>query len=168
MAERMRATAPSGGHRAPVTGVLLAALFALLGVLGLQGFPAAASTDALRTSVGVAVAAQHGPAPAPDLTSAPAPTPTPALAPAPAKAQADSRTGVHDTCVTTCGQPPRVGRVTAGEWHAPPPGGLSLPPGLVVPLPEAGLPLPDALDAVTPSRHSAQYSGRGPPPPTGI
>ncbi|MGW0569350.1 hypothetical protein [Streptomyces tauricus] len=158
MAERMRATAPSGGHRAPVTGVLLAALFTLLGVLGLQGFPAAASTDALRTSVGVAVAAQHGPAPAPAL--APAPTP--------AKAQADSRAGVHDTCVTTCGQPPRVGRVTAGEWHAPPPGGLSLPPGLVIPLPEAGLPLPDALGAVTPSRHSAQYSGRGPPPPTGI
>ncbi|UPZ33420.1 hypothetical protein MUK60_39905 [Streptomyces sp. LRE541] len=162
MAERMRATAPSGGHRAPVTGVLLAALFTLLGVLGLQGFPAVASTDALRTSVGVAVAAQHGPAPAPALAPAPTPTPTPA------KAQADSRTGVHDTCVTTCGQPPRAGRVTAGEWHAPPPGGLSLPPGLVVPLPEAGLPLPDALGAVTPSRHSAQYSGRGPPPPTGI
>ncbi|MCW8096159.1 hypothetical protein [Streptomyces tauricus] len=166
MAERIRATAPSGGHRAPVTGALLAALFALLGVLGLQGVPAAASTDALRTSV--AVAAQHGPAQVPAPALAPARAPAPAPAPAPAKAQADTRTGVHDTCVTACGQPPRAGRVTAGEWHAPPPGGLSLPPGLVVPRPATGLPLPDALGAVTPSPHSAQYSGRGPPPSTGI
>ncbi|MFL1905552.1 hypothetical protein ACJWDR_41555 [Streptomyces tauricus] len=164
MAERIRATAPSDGPRAPVTGALLAALFTLLGVLGLQGVPAAASTDALRTSV--AVATQHGPAQAPAPALAPAPDAAPA--PAPAKAQADTRTGVHDTCVTACGQPPRAGRVTAGEWHAPPPGGLSLPPGLVVPRPATGLPLPDALGAVTPSPHSAQYSGRGPPPSTGI
>ncbi|MFJ2261685.1 hypothetical protein ACIOKD_25685 [Streptomyces sp. NPDC087844] len=147
MAERIRTASPTGRHRAPVTGVLLAALFTLLGVLGLQGNSAAASSDALTS---VAVAAHHSPAPAP------------------AQARADTRTGVDDTCTSACGQPPRAGRVTAGEWHTPPPGGVSVPPRLVVPLPKPGLSLPGALGASTPSQHSTRHSGRGPPPPTGI
>ncbi|MFE1797383.1 hypothetical protein ACFW9L_14585 [Streptomyces sp. NPDC059517] len=151
MAERDRTASSTGSRRAPVTGVLLAALFTLLGVLGLQGNPAAASSDALTS---VAVTAHHSQALTP--------------APPPAKAQPDTRAGVDDTCTTACGQPPRAGRVTAGEWHAPPPGGVSVPPGLVAPLPKPGLPLPTALGAFTPSQHSAQHSGRGPPPPTGI
>ncbi|MEW2566228.1 hypothetical protein [Streptomyces sp. NPDC047070] len=163
MAERVRATSSPAGHRAPVTGVLLAALFTLLGVLGLQSNPAAASNDAL-TSAAVAAHRSQAPGPAPASTSAPAPAP----APAPAKAQADTRTGVDDSCTTTCGQPPRAGRVTAGEWHAPPPGGVSAPPGLVVPLPGSGLSPPTAPGAFTPSQHTTQHSGRGPPPSTGI
>ncbi|MFE7036177.1 hypothetical protein ACFU9Y_38350 [Streptomyces sp. NPDC057621] len=157
MAERVRATSSPAGHRAPVTGVLLAALFTLLGLLGLQGNPAAASNDALTSAT---VAAHH--------SQAPGPAPASTSAPAPAKAQADTRTGVDDSCTTTCGQPPRAGRVTAGEWHAPPPGGVSAPPGLVVPLPEPGLSPPTALDAFAPSQHTTQHSGRGPPPPAGI
>ncbi|MFH8468491.1 hypothetical protein [Streptomyces sp. NPDC017991] len=153
MAEHIRTASPTARHRPPVTGVLLAALFTLLGVLGLQGDPAAASSDTLTS---VAVTAHHGPAPAP------------APAPAKAKAKADTHTGVDDTCATACGQPPRAGRVTAGEWHAPPPGGVSVPPGLVVPLPKPGLPPPTALGAFTPAQHYERHSGRGPPPPTGI
>ncbi|MCX4234975.1 MULTISPECIES: hypothetical protein [Streptomyces] len=154
MAERIRAASPPGGHRAPVTGVLLAVLLTVLGVLGLQGNPAAGSSDALTS---VAVAAHHSAAPATGVSAS-----------APAGARADARTGVDDSCPTACGQPPRAGRVTAGEWHAPPPGGFLVPPGLVVPLAKPGPPLPAALGAFTPSQHSPRHSGRGPPPPTGI
>ncbi|WP_159074259.1 hypothetical protein [Streptomyces dioscori] len=166
MTERTRVASPTAGHRAPVTGVLLAALFTLLGVLGLQGNPAAASYDALTS---VTVAAHDSRA----LATATAPASATATATATAQAQADTRqadtrTGVDDTCTTVCGQPPRAGRVTAGEWHASPPGGVPVPPGLVVPLAKPGLPLPTALGAFTPSQHSEQHSGRGPPPPTDI
>ncbi|MFD6287345.1 hypothetical protein [Streptomyces sp. NPDC060205] len=161
MAERVRAASPVGRDRAPVTGVLLAALFTLLGVLGLQGHPAAASSSALTSA---AVAAHHIQAPGPAAALAPAPAP----APAPAKAQADTRTGVDDSCATACGQPPRAGRVTAGEWHAPPPVGVPVPPGLVVPLPEPGPALPTALGAFALPQHTTQHSGRGPPLPAGI
>ncbi|WP_328498555.1 hypothetical protein OHS59_41855 [Streptomyces sp. NBC_00414] len=152
-AERTRAASPTAGHRPPVTGMLLAALFTLLGVLGLQGIPATASPG---TPTPVPVATHHSPAP------------EHVLAHVLAKAEADTRTGVDDTCTTVCGQPPRAGRSTAGEWHAPPPAGVSVPAGLVVPLPEPGPPQSAAPGAFTPPQHSARHSGRGPPPSTGI
>lgn len=89
MAQQTRASSTSDSRNlTPITGALLSALFALLGVLGLQGIPAAASTVA-PTPV-AAVAYQHL-APAAEIprrrVSPPRPTPvaTPTTsAPAPA------------------------------------------------------------------------------------
>ncbi|MDQ1041037.1 hypothetical protein QFZ75_007453 [Streptomyces sp. V3I8] len=133
----------TGRKNAPVTGMVLAALFTLLGVLGLQGAPFAAPSG---SPAPAATAAHHGSG----------------------TAATGIRNGVDDTCATACGQPPRAGRVTPGEWHVPPPGAVPVPAGLVLPLPEPGPPMAAAPGAFAPLQHCARHSGRGPPPPTGI
>ncbi|WP_413755501.1 hypothetical protein [Streptomyces sp. MMBL 11-3] len=141
--------------RAPVTGMVLAALFTLLGVLGLQGVPAGApagSAAGVPAPAAAAAAAAHHVA----HTAAPG-------------VHHRVHHGVDDTCATACGQPPpRAGRVTPGEWHAPPPGAVSVPAGLVLPLPEPGPPAPAPPGAFAALWQCAQHSGRGPPLPTGI
>ncbi|WP_221353652.1 hypothetical protein [Streptomyces beigongshangae] len=145
--------------RGPVTRMLLATLFTVLGVLGLQGGPAGALPGA---PAPVAVAAHQGPAPAaygsPAAHTATAPT---------APTATGSTRSADDTCTAPCGRPPRAGRAAPAEWHVPPPGGVCVPPGLLLPLPEPGPPLPAAPGAFTPPQHCAHHSGRGPPPPTG-
>ncbi|MFS8204132.1 hypothetical protein ACLVWQ_36355 [Streptomyces sp. CWNU-52B] len=131
--------------------MVLATLFALLGVLGLQGIPATASPG---TPTAITAVAPHSSPQAPAARAADAPAVT--------------RNSVGDTCVSACGQPPRAVRATAGEWHAPSPGAVSVPPGPVVPLPEPGPPLVVSPGAVTPPQHSTRHSGRGPPSSTGI
>ncbi|MEV4035949.1 hypothetical protein [Streptomyces umbrinus] len=155
MAQRTRASSTSDSRNlTPVAGALLSALFALLGVLGLQGIPAAASTVA---STPVAAAAYQSPAPAAEIPPATS-----------VATKADTRSSAEDKCTTTCGQQPRVGRATPGEWHTLSPGGVSVPPGLVLPLPESGPQLPLPQGTFTPPQHSERHSGRGPPPSNGI
>ncbi|TRO59817.1 MULTISPECIES: hypothetical protein [unclassified Streptomyces] len=155
MAQQTRASATSTSRNlTPITGALLSALFALLGVLGLQGIPAAASPAA---PTPVAAAAHQSPAPAA------------AIPPATSVAtQADTRSNADDKCTTACGQQPRVGRATPGEWHTLSPGGVSVPTSLVLPLPEPGQQLPLSQGTFTPPQHSERHSGRGPPPSNGI
>ncbi|MEU9876046.1 hypothetical protein [Streptomyces phaeochromogenes] len=155
MAQQTRASSTSDGRNlAPITGALLSALFALLGVLGLQGIPAAASPVAAASA---AAAVHQSPAPAAEVP--------PATSVATA---ADTRSNADDKCTTTCGQQPRVGRAAPGEWHTLSPGGVSVPPSLVLPLPESGPQLPLSQGTFTPPQHSERHSGRGPPPSNGI
>ncbi|QQM38803.1 hypothetical protein [Streptomyces liliifuscus] len=155
MAQRTRASSTSGGRNlTPVTGALLAALFTLLGVLGLQGIPAAASPVA---SAPVAAAAYQSLAPAAEIP------PVTSVA-----TTADTRSNADDKCTNSCGQQPRVGRATPGEWHTLSPGGVSVPSSLVLPLPESGPQLPLSQGTFTPPQHSERHSGRGPPPSNGI
>ncbi|MDQ0779584.1 hypothetical protein QF026_008050 [Streptomyces aurantiacus] len=168
---RTPAASPTSRNRAPVTGMLLATLFALLGVLGLQSTPATASTGAASISALTPITASvhHSPAPAED-GQGPSATDRSATGPSATRAAtaADPVSNVGDTCVGTCGQPPRVGRAAPGEWHAPSPGGVSVPPILVVPLPEAGPSLSASPGAFAPPQRSARHSGRSPPSSTGI
>jgi hypothetical protein len=155
MAQQTRASSTSDGRSlTPVTGALLSALFALLGVLGLQGIPAAASSVA---PAQVAAAVHQRLAPAAEVPPA-----------ASVATTADTRSDADDKCTTACGQQPRVGRATPGEWHTLPPGGVSVPPGLELPLPESGRQLPPPRGTFTPPQHSERHSGRGPPPSNGI
>jgi hypothetical protein len=150
MAQPTRASSASGSpNRTPITTALLSALFAILGVLGLQGIPAAASPVA---PAPVAAAAYQSPAPAAEIPPATS-----------VATKADTRSNAEDKCTTTCGQQPRVGRAAPGEWHTLTPGGVSVPPSLVLPLPEAGLQLPLSQGTFTPPQHSERHSGRGPP-----
>ncbi|MFI6274982.1 hypothetical protein [Streptomyces sp. NPDC050988] len=154
MAQQTRAASPGSRNFTPVTGALLSVLLALLGVLGLQGIPAAASPVA---PVSAAAAARQSLAPAAEVPPATSVATT-----------ADARSNADDKCATTCGQQPRVGRATPGEWHTLTPGGVSVPPGLVLPLPESGPQLPLPQGTFTPPQHSERHSGRGPPPSNGI
>ncbi|MEV2192042.1 hypothetical protein AB0I02_13765 [Streptomyces phaeochromogenes] len=155
MAQRTRASSTSDGRNlTPVTGALLSALFALLGVLGLQGIPAAASPIA---STPVAAAAYQSPVPAAEIPPATS-----------VATKADTRSNAEDKCTTTCGQQPRVGRAAPGEWHTLSPGGVSVPSSPVLPLPEFGPQLPLSQGTFTPPQHSERHSGRGPPPSNGI
>jgi len=155
MAQQTRASSTSDSRNlTPITGALLSALFALLGVLGLQGIPASASPVA----AGSAAATVHqSPAPAAEVPPATS-----------VATKADTRSNAEDKCTTTCGQQPRVGRATPGEWHTLSPGGVSFPPSLVLPLPEPGPQLPLSQGTFTPPQHSERHSGRGPPPSNGI
>ncbi|WP_055611925.1 hypothetical protein [Streptomyces phaeochromogenes] len=154
MAQQTRASSASDSRNlTPIAGALLSALFALLGVLGLQGIPAAASPV---TPASVA-AAHQSPAPAAEIPPATS-----------VATKADTRSNAEDKCTTTCGQQPRVGRTTPGEWHTLTPGGVSVPPSLVLPLPESGPQLPLSQGTFTPPQHSERHSGRGPPPSNGI
>ncbi|MFF3484672.1 hypothetical protein ACFYXC_15565 [Streptomyces sp. NPDC002701] len=162
MAQPARAVpaSPAGRNRAPVTGMLLAALFTLFGVLGLQGVPTGASPGGPAAPAPVA-APHHAHA----ASAAAATTATTDAGPS----ATGARSSVDDTCTTACGsQPPRAGRAAPGEWHAPFPGGASVPPCLVLPLPDPRPPLPASPGAFSPPQHCAHHSGRGPPPPTGI
>ncbi|MDQ1023477.1 hypothetical protein QF035_001059 [Streptomyces umbrinus] len=154
MPQQTRASSTSDSQNlTPVTGALLSALFALLGVLGLQGIPAAATTVAPTPVAGVAY--QHL-------------APTAEIPPATSVAtKAGTRSNADDKYTTACGQQSRVGRAAPGEWHTLTPGGVSVPPGLVLPLPESGPQLPLSQDAFTPPQHSERHSGRGPPPSNG-
>ncbi|WAU81877.1 hypothetical protein O1Q96_20060 [Streptomyces sp. Qhu-G9] len=154
MAQPTRAASSHSGGRSPVTSMALAALFALLCVLGLQNGSAQASPG---TPTPVAAAVHHGPAGAGGVAPARS-----------AAAGVDTRSSTDDACTTDCGQPPRVGRTTLGEWHVPSPGGVPVPPGPRLCLPEPGPQLPLAPGAPTPPQPSASHSGRGPPSPTGI
>ncbi|MCX5602225.1 hypothetical protein OOK29_29110 [Streptomyces phaeochromogenes] len=155
MAQQTRASSTSDSRNlAPITGALLSALFALLGVLGLQGIPAAASPVA---PASVAAAAYQSPAPAAEIPPATS-----------VATKADTRSNAEDKCTTTCGQQPRLSRATPGEWHTLSPGGVSVPPSLVLPLPESGPQLPLSRGTFTPPQHSERHSGRGPPLSNGI
>jgi len=155
MAEQTRASSASGSpNRTPITTALLSALFALLGVLGVQGIPATASPVA---AASVAAAAYQSSAPAAEIPPATG-----------VATKADTRSNAEDKCTTSCGQQPRVGRATPGEWHTLTPGGVSVPPGLVLPLPGSGPQLPLSQGVFTPPQHSERHSGRGPPLSNGI
>ncbi len=154
---RTPAASPVSRNRAPVTGLLLATLFALLGVLGLQGVPATASTG---VPTPITASVHHDPAPAGASQGGPSVTP--------AADSADPLSSVGDTCAGACGQPPRAGRAAPGEWHAPSPGAVAVPPSFVVPLPEAGPSLSASPGAFEPPQRSARHSGRSPPSSTGI
>ncbi|MFD3372829.1 MULTISPECIES: hypothetical protein [unclassified Streptomyces] len=155
MAQQTRASSTSNSRNpTPITGALLAALFTLLGVLGLQGIPAAASTAA---PTPVAAAVHQSLAPAAGIPPATSVATT-----------ADARSNAEDTCTTTCGPQPRVSRATPGEWHTLSPGGVSVPPTLVLPLPEPGPQLPLTQGTFTPPQHNERHSGRGPPPSNSI
>ncbi|MEU9955325.1 hypothetical protein [Streptomyces sp. NPDC050982] len=155
MAEQSRASSTSGSRNlTPVTGAILSALFALLGVLGLQGIPAAAAPVA---PAPVAAALHQVLTPAAEIPPATSVATT-----------ADPRSDAADKCTSSCGQQPRVGRATPGEWHTLAPGGVSVPPGLVLPLSEFGPQLPLSQGTFTPPQHSERHSGRGPPPSNGI
>ncbi|MGX1910204.1 hypothetical protein ACWIID_15280 [Streptomyces phaeochromogenes] len=155
MAQQTRASSTSDSRNlTPITCALLSALFALLGVLGLQGIPAAASTVA-PTPV-AAVAHQHL-APAAEIPPA-----------ASVATTAATRSNADDKCTTGCGQQPRAGRAAPGEWHTLTPGGVSVPPSPVLPLPESGPQLPLSQGTFTPPQHSERHSGRGPPLSNGI
>ncbi|MCZ4513725.1 hypothetical protein O3Q52_37400 [Streptomyces sp. ActVer] len=155
MAQQTRASSTSDGrHLTPIAGALLSALFALLGVLGLQGSPAAASTVA---SASATALAHQNLAPAAEIPPATS-----------VATKADTRSNADDKCTTACGQQPRVGRAAPGEWHTLSPGGVSVPPGPVLPLPESGPQLPLSQGVFTPPQHSERHSGRGPPPSNGI
>ncbi|MEU5341974.1 hypothetical protein AB0H18_14245 [Streptomyces sp. NPDC020766] len=155
MTQRTRASSTSGSRNpTPIAGALLAALFTLLGVLGLQGIPAATSPV---SPAPVTAAVQRVLTPAAEIPPATS-----------VATKADTRSNADDKCTTACGQQPRVSRATPGEWHILPPGEVSVPPGPVLPLPEPGPQLPLSQGAFTPPQHSERHSGRGPPPSNGI